>query len=158
MVEFDGRSRVIIEGVSPAVDDGRFAAKRVIGDLVVAEADIFTDGHDVVSAVIRYRHEGAKKSSETRMRPLVNDRWQAEFAVEELGFHYFRVEAWIDHFLTWHRDLRKRVDAGVTGKDLDVQLQIGLQMIRQTAARAGARDRRKLEAVAAVLDSGEPWR
>ena len=155
-VEFDGRRRVIIEGVSPAVDQGRFAAKRVAGDIVAAEADIFADGHDLISAVLRYRHQNDKKPAEVRMRPLVNDRWRADFPVESLGFYYFSIEAWIDHFLTWHRDLRKRVDAGVSGADLDVQLQIGLAMIRDTAADAGARDRRKLESFIATLESGDP--
>jgi starch synthase (maltosyl-transferring) len=156
VVEFDGRRRVIIEGVSPAVDQGRFAAKRVVGDVVVAEADIFADGHDLISAVIRYRHQNDKKPVEVRMRPLVNDRWRAEFPVQSLGFYYFTVEGWIDHFLTWHRDLKKRVDAGVTGADLDVQLQIGLGMIRDAAAKAAARDRRKLEVFMSTLESNDP--
>ncbi|MBK5260377.1 MAG: alpha-1,4-glucan--maltose-1-phosphate maltosyltransferase [Thermoanaerobaculia bacterium] len=155
MVEFDGRRRVIIEGVAPAVDDGRFAAKRVIGDVVSAEADVFADGHDLISAVLSVRHQNDKKPREIRMRPLVNDRWRAEFPVESLGFYYFTVEAWIDHFVTWHRDLKKRVDAGVSGSDLDVQLQIGLAIIRGAAGRAGARDRRKLETFIAMLESGD---
>jgi starch synthase (maltosyl-transferring) len=153
--EFDGRRRVIIEGISPAVDDGAFAAKRVVGDTVAVEADIFADGHDLISAIVYHRHDGEKKSAEVRMRPLVNDRWRAQFPVESLGFHFFTIEAWIDHFLTWHRDLKKRVDAGVTGKDLEVQLLIGLEMIQAAASRAGARDRRKLEAVAASLSSDD---
>ena len=31
--------RVVIEGISPLVDDGRFPAKRVIGDIVQIGAD-----------------------------------------------------------------------------------------------------------------------
>ncbi|HEX9161011.1 MAG TPA: alpha-1,4-glucan--maltose-1-phosphate maltosyltransferase [Thermoanaerobaculia bacterium] len=154
MVEFDGRRRVIIENVAPAVDDGRFPAKRVAGDIVAAEADIFADGHDLISAVVYHRHQSEKKSREIRMRPLVSDRWRAEFPVESLGFHSFAVEAWIDHFLTWHRDLSKRVDA--KAEDLDVQLEIGLQMIRAAAERAGVRDRRKLQAFIGTLESDEP--
>ncbi len=50
----EGRGRVIIEGVSPEVDAGRFPAKRTVGDLVEVEADIFTDGHDAISAVLLY--------------------------------------------------------------------------------------------------------
>jgi starch synthase (maltosyl-transferring) len=155
VVELDGRRRVIIEGVSPAVDDGRFPAKRVSGDVVEAEADIFADGHDVISAVLYHRHQSEKKPREVRMRPLPNDRWRAEFTVEHLGFYYFTIEAWVDHFLTWHRDLKKRVDAGVTGSDLEVQLLIGLEMIRTAAGRGGARDRRKLEAFIATLASDD---
>ena len=155
VVEFDGRRRVIIEGVSPAVDDGRFAAKRVIGDVVEIEADIFADGHDLISAVVHHHHQSEKKVAEVRMRPLANDRWRAEIRVEAIGFHYFTVEGWIDHFLTWQRDLKKRVEAGVAESDLEVQLQIGLEMIRAAASRAGARDRRKLQSFIAVLESDD---
>ena len=156
VVEFDGRRRVVIEGIAPSVDDGKFAAKRVIGDVVTVEADIFADGHDVISAVIRHRHQSESKATEVRMLPLANDRWTAEFPVERLGFYFFTVEGWIDHFLTWHRDLRKRVDGGVTGNDLEVQILIGLEMIRSAAAQANARDRRKLEAFINTLESNDP--
>ncbi len=156
VVAFEGRNRVIIEEISPSVDGGQFAAKRVAGDIVAVEADIFADGHDLISAVVHHRHGSEKERTEVRMRPLVNDRWRAEFPLEALGFHYFTIEAWIDHFLTWHRDLRKRIDGGVTGRDLEVQLLIGLEMIRAAAANAGARDRRKLQAVATLLEGDEP--
>lgn len=155
-MEFDGRRRVIIEGINPSVDGGRFAAKRVAGDQVTVEADIFADGHDVISAVIHHRHESEKKAVEVRMLPLVNDRWTAAFTVENLGFYYFTVEGWIDHFLTWHRDLKKRVDADVTGADLEVQILIGLDLIRAAAERAGARDRKKLEAFIKALEADDP--
>ena len=151
MQSLDGRRRVIIEGVSPEVDGGRFPAKRVEGDTVLLEADIFADGHDVISAVAVHRHQSEKKWREVRMRPLVNDRWQCEITVDRLGFHYFTFEAWVDHFLTWHRDMRKRVEAKQS--DLDVQLQIGLQLIREAMKRAKARDRRRLESFAEVLES-----
>ena len=156
VVEFDGRRRVIIEGIAPSVDDGRFAAKRVIGDVVRVEADIFADGHDLISAVIRHRHQSESKATEVRMLPLVNDRWTAEFPVDKLGYYYFTVEGWIDHFLTWHRDLKKRIDGGVTGKDLEVQILIGLEMMRAASARAGARDRKKLAAFISTLESDDP--
>ena len=144
---FDGRRRVIIEGVSPAVDGGSFPAKRVVGDVVAVEADIFSDGHDVLSAVMLHRHSSDKAAVETRMLPLVNDRWTSELRVEKLGFYYFTFEAWVDHYLTWHRDLRKRAD--------EVQLLIGLEMIRAAAARAKARDRKRLEHYLSLLEGDE---
>lgn len=152
-MQFDGRRRVIIEGVSPSVDDGRFPAKRVTGDMVQIEADIFADGHDLLSAVMLHRHQSEKKPAEVRMEPLVNDRWRAELRVDRLGFTFFTIEAWVDHFLTWHRDLRKRVEAAQL--DLDVQLRIGLEMIRAAAARAKARDRKRLERYMAILEGGD---
>ncbi|HUP63415.1 MAG TPA: alpha-1,4-glucan--maltose-1-phosphate maltosyltransferase [Thermoanaerobaculia bacterium] len=155
-VELDGRRRVIIEAVSPEVDGGAFPARRVAGDVVAAEADIFADGHDLISAIVLHRHDSEKKWREVRMRPLPNDRWRAELTVDSLGFHRFTVEAWIDHFLTWHRDLKKRVDGGASDEDLRVQLLIGLEQIRAAAARASARDRRKLESFIATIEGDEP--
>ncbi|HET7435177.1 MAG TPA: alpha-1,4-glucan--maltose-1-phosphate maltosyltransferase [Thermoanaerobaculia bacterium] len=157
-VEPSGRSRVVIESVSPAVDGGAFPAKRVMGDLVAAEADIFADGHDLISAVVRHRHDSESEWREVPMVALVNDRWRAEFRVEQLGFHRFVVGAWIDHFRTWHRDLKKRLDGGTSDDDLRVQLQIGLQHIREAAARASTRDRRKLDAYIAGLESNDAVR
>jgi starch synthase (maltosyl-transferring) len=151
MESFDGRKRVIIEGVSPEVDDGRFPAKRTEGERVLIEADVFADGHDVIGAVALHRHQSEKKWREVRMRPLVNDRWQCEITVEKLGFHLFTIEGWIDHFLTWHRDLHKRVAAKQS--DLDVQLTIGLQLIRAAIGRANKRDQRRLESFAQLLES-----
>ncbi len=154
--EPDGRRRVIIEAASPEVDGGAFPAKRVIGDTVVAEADVFADGHDLISAVVLHKHESESRWREVRMRPLVNDRWTAQFPVEKLGFHRFTIEAWIDHFLTWHRDMKKRVDGGAGEDELRVQLLIGLEQTRAAAKRAGARDRRKLEAFIATLEGDDP--
>jgi hypothetical protein len=37
--QIDGRRRVVIEGVSPEIDCGRFAIKRVVGETVLVEAD-----------------------------------------------------------------------------------------------------------------------
>jgi starch synthase (maltosyl-transferring) len=149
-LQFDGRRRVIIEGIAPCVDDGRFPAKRVVGDVVVVEADIFADGHDLLSAVMLHRHESESAPVETRMTMLVNDRWRAELPVDRLGFYYFTFEAWVDHFASWYRDLKKRAEA-----DLEVQLRIGLEMIRAAAARASDRDRKRLVHYVAVLEGDE---
>jgi starch synthase (maltosyl-transferring) len=153
--KLEGRSRVIIESASPEVDGGAFPAKRVLGDVVIAEADIFTDGHDLISAIVLHRHDSESDWKEVRLRALVNDRWRAEFPVEKLGFHRFTIEAWIDHFLTWHRDLKKRVDGGATEDELRVQLMIGLEHIRAAAARAGKRDQRRLESFVQILESDD---
>jgi starch synthase (maltosyl-transferring) len=88
--------------------------------------------------------------TEVRMLPLVNDRWRAEIAVDRLGTWLFTVEGWVDHFLTWHRDLKKRGEA-----DLDVQLQIGLQLVRAAAARAEGREAKRLQHYIATIEGDE---
>ena len=60
MTPEDGRhSRVVIENVTPRVDDGHFPVKRVVGDTLIVEADIFADGHDELRAVLRTCAPGA---------------------------------------------------------------------------------------------------
>ena len=122
-----------MEAVTPEIDGGRFPAKRVVGETVVVEGDIFTDGQDALAAVLRYRHEAATRWIETPMAPLVNDRWRGEFPVTELGRYVFTIEAWVDHFETWSRQLAKRLAAG---QDVRLELEVGARMIEETAARA----------------------
>ena len=148
----------MIEAASPEVDGGAFPAKRVVGDVVFIEADIFADGHDLISAILLHRRENETKWREVAMRPLVNDRWRAEITVDALGFHRFTIEAWIDPFLTWHRDLKKRVDGGATEDELRVQILIGVELIRAAAARAKVRDRKKLATFVRTLHGDDAIR
>src|SRR4051812_41996305 len=133
----DGRRRVVIEGVTPQVDCGRFAAKSSLGERVVVEADAFTDGHDAVRCVLRYRGPGESDWTETPMEPLVNDRWRASFRPDRLGHHAFTVIGWVDHFATWRRDIAKKIEAE---QDIAVDLQAGAQLVAAAAARATGPD------------------
>src|SRR5688572_25744723 len=90
----EGRQRVIIEHVAPQIDGGRFPIKRTPGEKVVVEADIFGDGHDVLSAVLKFRGPGETAWDEAPMKALVNDRWQGEFTVTEIGTYSYTVEGW----------------------------------------------------------------
>lgn len=130
----EGRRRVIIEGVTPEIDNGRFPIKRVVGETIIVEADIFADGHDLLSAVLLYQKEGAADWIEVPMTALINDRWHAEFTVREIGHYRYTIKAWVDRFKTWTRDLTKRVDAG---QDVAVDLQIGAALVDEAASAAG---------------------
>jgi starch synthase (maltosyl-transferring) len=144
----DGRKRVIIEGISPEIDAGRFPAKRTLGDQVAVEADIFTDGHDSISASLLAHREGSDEWTEIPMRPLVNDRWTASFRVGELGRYGFKVQGWVDHFETWRRDLLKRIKAET---DANVDYLIGADLIAEAAERASGADADWLSHRASVL-------
>jgi starch synthase (maltosyl-transferring) len=146
----DGRQRVVIENVTPQVDGGRFAAKRVVGDELVVEADVFADGHEELRAVLRSCAPGATDWLETEMEPLGNDRWRASLALSEIGRYRYDVAGWIDPFRTWQHDLRKRVDAG---QDVTVELQIGAQLVEAAAARATGTDAEHLHAAAGHLNA-----
>ena len=130
----DGRRRVVIEQVSPEIDCGRFAIKRVLGETVVVEADVFADGHDQVTCQILYSEDGENFQS-SPMQPLANDRWRGEFTVAKLGQYQYTVEGWIDHFQTWRHALEKRIAAD---QDVHVDLLIGVELIEAAAVRAAA--------------------
>ncbi len=133
-----GRARVIISGVKPEVDGGLFPAKAVVGEEVTVEADIFTDGHDAVTAVLRYQKEGEPEWLETPMKFVNNDRWQGSFPVTELGYYRYTVTAWIDRFRSWRQDLQKRLETGE--KDIGINIAVGANLIAETSARTSRAD------------------
>ena len=97
-------SRVVIAGVSPEVDGGQFPIKRTVGEEVAVAANILGDGHDVIVAVVRHRSTEATEWDEVPMTLLANDRWSGRFAVTALGWHEYTIQAWVDRYLTWHRN------------------------------------------------------
>jgi starch synthase (maltosyl-transferring) len=146
-----GRSRVVIEGVTPEIDGGRFAIKRVAGEPVIVEADIFTDSHDAISAMLLYRAEGDADWSEAPMAELVNDRWRGTFAIANIGRGCYSIIAWVDHFKSWARDMEKRIAANQVAA---VDLEIGARQIDAAQARATDIDAVMLGKYAAGLRAG----
>src|SRR6185437_3495910 len=151
-LDVDGRRRVVIEGVRPEIDGGRFPIKRVLGQSVVVEADVFTDGHDEITGMIRYRHEREQQWTDVPLVFVENDRWRASFEVLEQGLYCYTVIGWIDHFRSWQRDMRKRVAAD---QDVTVNLLIGRDLIQAAALRAAGVDAERLNAIATAMEHGE---
>lgn len=121
----EGRQRVAISNVSPQVEAGRFAIKRVIGEEVVVEADIFTDGHHKVAANLCVRSDKEEEWEEIVMEPKGNDRWSGRFVTKAIGMSFYNIVAWVDYFETWQKDLEKKFKA----QPIEIDLRIGLQMI-----------------------------
>ena len=129
--------RVRIEKVYPEIDAGRYPIKRILGDEVVVEASIFTDGHDVLRALLLHRAAGEAAWHETAMVALENDRWRGRFHVEDLKTCEYTLEAWVDRFGTWRHDMGKRFQAG---HDVRVELLSGAELVEQAAERASGAD------------------
>lgn len=142
------RRRVVIEGVQPEIDGGRFPVKRVVGEKVVVEADVFADGHEAVACDLLYRAKDGQEWSRVPMHPLGNDRWQGEFRVEELTTYLYTIEGWVDRFHTWRSDLVKRLEAG---QDVSVDLLIGAELVREAASRVPEPESRVLAEAAERL-------
>jgi starch synthase (maltosyl-transferring) len=140
--------RPAIEGVAPEIDAGRFPIKRTVGENVVVQADIFADGHDVLSAALRYRTESEDKWREAPMRFVDNDRWQGEFRVAALETYFYSLEAWVDPFQTWVRGLIKKYEVG---QDVATDVRVGAELAQEASKRAVGADARGLADFAAKL-------
>jgi starch synthase (maltosyl-transferring) len=149
----DGRTRVIIENVTPRVDDGAFPIKRILGDTVIVEADMFTDGHDAISCVLLYKKEGDSEWAESPMEALVNDRWRGSFKMQKLGRYLYTVSAWVDRFKTWSHALTKRVEAN---QDVSIDLIIGAEMIAAAGKHASPKEAAWHEIYAESVRAGGP--
>jgi starch synthase (maltosyl-transferring) len=136
----DGRIRAVVDQVLPQVDGGRFAVKRVIGDQMVVTAHAFTDGHDAIVCMLGFRHESDSDWTEVAMTALVNDEWHGTFALEKLGRYRYTVTAWVDHFVSWRNELKRRVDA----TDIASAALVGGKLIAEAANRAGRSDAHRL--------------
>jgi starch synthase (maltosyl-transferring) len=140
--------RVVIEGVTPQIDSGRFPIKRVVGDTVIVEADVFTDGHEAVSCELLFRSPGSEQWTVVPMKALVNDRWRAQFTVSELGSYTYTIEAWLDHFKLWSTNLVKRVEAK---QDVSIELLIGAGYVEDALKRAAGPDATSLQSYLGVM-------
>ncbi|MEZ4800442.1 MAG: maltotransferase domain-containing protein [Flavobacteriales bacterium] len=129
-----GQQRVIIENVTPIVEGGFYPAKRVEDEWVIVEADVFTDGHDMVRGVVTYRAKGARKWNDIFMKALGNDRFQAYFHLPKAGEYEFTVRGYIDHVATWQHAFRKRLQES-DERELLVQVQIALDYIQRIATK-----------------------
>jgi starch synthase (maltosyl-transferring) len=149
-------SRIQIQYPAPAIDGGRYAAKRCVGDTVSVSADVFRDGHDKLRAVVRYRGPDDKNWAESELRPIDAHidgvRWTGEFPVDARGRWEYTIEAWTDVFGTWRDELQRKVNAGQT--DLAGEMSEGLLLLKDAAARAtDAADKSLIEQAAHAIES-----
>ncbi len=122
---------VVIENISPELDGGRHPVKRTIGDVVEVGADIYKDGHDLISARVLYRLSGEKTWQSTPMRYEFDpDRWFGNFTPDRLGRWEYCVEAWPAHYRSWRSDLEKRLSVG---QDVASELIEGSDLLRRGA-------------------------
>jgi starch synthase (maltosyl-transferring) len=126
-----------IEDVFPTVDGGRFPVKRIVGEPVEVWADIYRDGHDVVSAALVWRRE---RDREWRREPMThhsNDRWSGSFVPDQPGRYVYAIEAWTDEFATWRHgfELKQKAGADLT---LDAIEGAGLLTKAQAGGQAAA--------------------
>ncbi|MBX6324425.1 MAG: alpha-1,4-glucan--maltose-1-phosphate maltosyltransferase [Chthoniobacterales bacterium] len=134
---------VVIENVQPLIDCGRYPVKRVVGEDLVVEADIFKDGHDAVAAVLKWRVVGKRLWRETPMTFVENDRWRGVCTLYDEAIHEYTIEAWTDRFRSWQEEFAKKFEAGMFA--LQSEALEGSALVEAAATRARNRqDRERL--------------
>jgi starch synthase (maltosyl-transferring) len=142
--------RLVVETVSPSVDDGRYPVKRIVGDWVNVEVDAYGEGHDRIAVELRWRAIDENEWHEARMRPLGNDRWAGQFQLQRVGRYVFTVEAWRDEFAIFRDGLGKKVEAGLV---VSLEIEEGRQLVHRILRQLGGAAAQRLQAFAAKLDA-----
>jgi starch synthase (maltosyl-transferring) len=124
----------VIENLRPLVDGGRYPIKRVVGEDLAVEADIFKDGHDVVAAVLKWRVVGASDWHETAMTHIDNDRWGGVCSLTENAIYEYTVESWTDTFRGWRHEFATKFKANIA--NLQSEALEGAQLLEEAAQRA----------------------
>jgi starch synthase (maltosyl-transferring) len=125
---------VVIDNVQPLIDCGRYPIKRIVGEDLIVDADIFKDGHDVVAAVLKWRVVGKRAWRETPMFFVDNDRWRGVCTFYDQATHEYTVQAWTDTFRSWQQEFAKKFEAGVS--DLRSEALEGATIVEAAASRA----------------------
>lgn len=127
---------VVIENFYPCLEGGRHAIKRILSEPLNVWCDLFTDGHVVMSAVLKWKQVGSKHWLEAPMSPVDNDRWHGTCAFETIGHWEYAVEAWADSYKGWKKTFAVRVQA--QDPDVPVEVKEGAKLLREAAKRARA--------------------
>jgi starch synthase (maltosyl-transferring) len=146
----------VIEHLEPLIDGGRYPIKRVIGEDVVVEADIFRDGHDIVAAALKWRVLGERSWHQTAMKYLENDRWQGVFSVYRNATYEYTVEAWTDVFGGWQHEFAAKFEAGLTS--LTTEKLEGMALLIAAAKRARGVDAKRLRELAEEMRGSDDAR
>lgn len=118
--------RFVIEDIYPCVDGGRHAVKRVAGEPVAIWADIFREGHDVITAALLWQRQGDSEWHSEPMQLASNDRWHGRFTPPEPGWYLFAIEAWTDQFATWRKEFLLKQAAG---QDISLEAREGQELL-----------------------------
>jgi starch synthase (maltosyl-transferring) len=130
-------SRLIIDNVVPTVEGGRFPAKRLIGEPVVVEAEVFSDGHDQLAVELLWRPANKDSWYRNPMSTLGNDRWQGSFLPPRVGRYEFAVEGSVDRYGGLCRDLELKRQAGAPFALEVAEAKALLQRVEDARSSAG---------------------
>ena len=137
--------RVTFRDVTPVTPHGH-PARSVVGDAVEVGAVLVRDGHGILSSRVRWRRTDGPRRDRGgwSTAPLVdvgNGAVRGRFVVDAPGRYEFEVQAWLDRFATWRRDLQTRAAAD---QDLSIEFEVGARLIESLVRSVPKADRARL--------------
>lgn len=147
--------RIAFRDVTPVTPHGH-PARSVVGDPVVVGATLVRDGHGILTARVRWRRtDGHRRDrggwSATPLSDSGNAAVGGSFVVDAPGGYEFEIQAWLDRFATWRRDLRARAAAG---QDLSAEFEVGAALIASQVGSVPKADRVRLAETVESLRNG----
>ena len=115
---------------------------------------IYLEGHDKISAVVKHRKAGTDAWDETPMEAINPglDLWRGSFELPENAVFEYTIEAWPDAYGSWTSEIAKKSDAG---QDVGLELIKGRALIDAAMGRAQNADKKNLERVVRGLDAAD---
>ena len=166
------QKHIYMGNVSPIIEDGNYAVKAIINDTIKVESDIFRDGHELISAAVIWRPlkkteypESSLNFTQPELTDLEkynwnqsllqekeNDRWMGEIKFNKTGWWIYSVIAWSNRFLSWHDELCKKVNAGLS---VSSELLEGEIIIKNYYELATGKQADKLDKIIKSLETGK---
>lgn len=145
---------IIITDVKPELDDGRFAVKREIGDILVVQATIFKEGHDRLIATLlwkRYNEADWYRVPMTLSNPGL-DLYEGQLLLEDNTYYVYTIEVMIDVWGSWCNDIQKKRSAQ---QDITLELIEGGLLIKEAVEKATDLDKKYLSNILKLLESSK---
>jgi starch synthase (maltosyl-transferring) len=145
---------IVIQNVAPSLDGGRYPVKREVGDTFTVTAEIFREGHDLLTAVILYRRKDEKEWRQAPMEQVNHGLalWQGSIVLYETTRYVYTIEAWTDVFATWCSEVEKKLGAG---QDVSLEMVEGRELVAEGRARAVGEDAAYFSAVLDAIDGSD---
>ena len=143
---------VVIANLSPKVENGRYPTKRIKGESIEITADVFKDGHDIITVLLLGKQAGEADWRSWKMLHHDNDRWGTRVFLENEGTYLFRVMAFTDQFETWLHDFERRLTGAQ--EEFSTEIEEGRLILAATADRARSEKPEKdADAIQALAES-----
>ncbi|MCG6122480.1 MAG: DUF3416 domain-containing protein [Microvirga sp.] len=144
--------RVVVEALSPCIDGGAHAVRRIVGDTLAVSVDAYCDGHEMLAVELCWRAVDETEWRRALMELLEPDHFGVAIRPDRVGRHEFFAQAWIDRFGGYVRDLGRKHEAGV---DTALDVTEGRMMIDAAHRRAKGELKRRLRALLKTFDGTE---